>query len=147
MRIRIKEKQKNRVCFTLIELVVVLVIVAILAASGLSFYRNTITKSKAGKAQNAISLIIQAEKIFRTDNGAYINYGYNQSNATIGVNITGINLTAVDNDTDFRYRVTGGTNLIRGRPRRRIGTCNANNAGEIRYRLSTETWTIPACYR
>jgi len=58
-----------------------------------------------------------------------------------------MNLAAVDNDTDFRYRVTGGTNLIRGRPRRAIGTCPANNAGEIRYSLRTETWTIPACYR
>lgn len=146
MGVRIKEKQKNRVCFTLMELMIVLVIIAILAALGLSFYRNTITKAKAGKAQNAISLIIEAEKIFRIDNNVYINFNYGQANAVIGTNVTGMNLGAVDADNDFRYRVTGA-DLIRGMPRRQIGTCPANNAGEIRYTLSTETWTIPACYR
>jgi len=147
MRAELKEKQKNRVCFTLIELVIVLVIIAILAALGLSFYRNAITKSKAGKAQNAISLIAEAEKIFRIDNDVYIAYGYNQTNATIGTAVTGMNLAAIDNDTDFRYRVTGGGALICGRPRRTIGTCPANNAGEIRLNLNTGIWTIPACYR
>ena len=146
MRVELKEKQKNRVCFTLMELMIVVVIIAILSALGLSFYRNTITKSKGAKAQNAISLIIEAEKLFRIDNGVYVSYGYNQTNATIGTAVTGMNLAAVDNDTDFRYRVTGA-DWIRARPRRQIGTCPAANAGEIRYRLSTETWTVPACYR
>ena len=146
MRVELKEKQKNRACFTLMELVICVVIIGILAAVGLSFYRNTITKSKGAKAQNAISLIAEAEKIFRIDNGVYVNFNNGQANAIIGTAVTGMNLGAVDADNDFRYRVTG-TNLIRGRPRRRIGTCPANNAGEIRYTLSTETWTIPACYR
>ncbi len=146
MRVRMKEKQKNRVCFTLVELVIAVVIIAILAALGLSFYRNTITKTKGAKAQNAISLIIEAEKIFRLGNNVYINFNNGQANAIVGTTVTGINLGAVDADNDFRYRVTG-VDLIRGRPRRQIGTCPAANAGEIRYRLSTETWTIPGCYR
>jgi len=145
MRVELK-KQKNRVCFTLLELVIVSVIIVIIAGLGAVHYLKVVVKTKAGKAKHAISLIAEAEKIYRVDNGVYINFGYDQSNATIGTNVTGMNLATIDNDTDFRYRVTG-TNLIRGRPRAAIGSCPANNAGEIRYTLSTGNWTVPACYQ
>jgi len=146
VRARIKGKQKNRVCFTLVELVVVLVIIAILAAAGLSFYRNTMTKTKAAKAQNAITLIMQAEKIFEIDNGFFAGYNWDLSNVTIGAAVTGTDLASVDSDTDFRYLVTN-LGLIRGTLRRAIGTCTVGALGEIRYNLVTETWAIPACYR
>ena len=146
MGVRLRKEKNNRVCFTLVELVIVVVIIAILAAAGVSYYQRTTVKAKAGKAQNAISLIIEAEKIFRIDNGVYVNFTYGQANAAVGTARTGMNLRAVDSDRDFRYRVTGA-DLIRARPRRPIGTCPAANAGEIRYRLSTEAWTVPACYR
>jgi len=145
MKIRLK-KQNGHKAFTLVELVVVVIIIGILASLGIVSYRKVIMRAKAGKAKNAISLIAEAEKIHRVDSGSYVNVAFDAINATIGANHTGMDLASVDSDTDFRYRVTG-TNLIRGRPRAVIGTCPANNAGEIRYTLSTGIWTIPACYK
>jgi prepilin-type N-terminal cleavage/methylation domain-containing protein len=132
--------------FTLFELIIVVVIVTILAAIGAGYYRKVTIKAKVAKAKNAVSLIIEAEKIYRLDNGTYVNISYGNVNATVGAGVTGINLAAVDNDRDFRYQVTG-IDLIRARPRVAIGTCPASSSGEIRYTLSTGIWTVPACYQ
>ena len=146
MRVRLK-KQRKRFCFTLLELVIVCVIIGILAGLGVSSYRKVIVKAKAGKAKHAISLIVEAEKLFQIDSGVYINFDFDQANANVGSGVTGMDLLVVDNDSDFSYRVTG-TNVIRARPRNPIGTCPAAAAGEITYTLSTGAFNpIPGCYQ
>ena len=143
MRVRLK-KQRSRACFTLLELVIVVVIISILASLGVGYYRKVVIKAKAGKAKHAISLIAQAEKVYRLDNGAYIAVSAGAVEATVGTNVSGINLAAVDNDTDFNYSATGA-GLIRARNPVAIGTCAVNTT--ISLNLATGTWVIPACYK
>lgn len=143
MRVGLK-KQRSRVCFTLLELVIVAVIVSILASLGVGYYRKVIIKAKVGKAKHAISLIVEAEKIYELDNGIYVAIVAGAVDATVGTNVTGINLAAVDNDTDFKYSVTGA-GLVQAKNPVPIGTCGVNTT--ISFNLAVGTWTIPACYQ
>jgi len=57
--------------FTVIELMVVLIILAILAAIAVPIYRNYIARSFASEAMGVIGAIIQDAKAFRMANGAW----------------------------------------------------------------------------
>jgi len=138
------KKQNKYKSFTLVELMIVVIIIGILAGLGVAQYRKVAVKAKVGKAKQAISLIAEAEKIYRIDNGSYILVPVNAVNVTVGTNVTGINLAAVDNDTDFNYSVTGD-GRIRASNSVAIGNCGAGAV--ISLNLSTGTWVIPACYQ
>jgi len=146
MKISLK-RQRNHDCFTLLELVIVCVIIAILASLGVGYYRKVIIKTKAGKAKHAISLIAEAEKMYRMSYGVYWPVGAGAVNAGIGTNITGMNIGTVDNDTDFNYSVTGGAaNVdINANNPTAIGTCGAGSL--IILNLPTGSWIIPGCYK
>ncbi|MCM8827543.1 MAG: prepilin-type N-terminal cleavage/methylation domain-containing protein [Candidatus Omnitrophica bacterium] len=90
--------------FTLIELLIVIIIITILAGGIiLPQYPNLILKSHKAKAKHAISLIAEAEKIYMSEYGSYLN-NINQLSQD-----TGIDLSGVINDTDWTYVVSGSS--------------------------------------
>lgn len=140
-----KRKRQNRhKSFTLAELVIVVIIVGIIAALGVSGYQKVVVKAKSGKAKHAISLIAEAEKEYRMDYGVYWPVAAGAVDAGIGTNATGMNLSAVDNDSDFNYSVTAA-GLIRASNPAAIGACPPNSTSTLD--LATGTWNIPACYK
>ena len=143
MKPRLRKQNKHK-SFTLIELLIAVIIVGIIASMGVGYYRKAVVKAKAGKAKHAISLIAEAEKIWQIDNGSYVAVGAGAVDVTVGTNATGMNLAAVDNDTDFTYSVTDA-GLISGSNTKVIGTCVIDTV--ITLDLPTGVWSIPACYR
>jgi len=143
MRTRLN-KQRNRVCFTLVELVIVACIVGMVASLGVVYYRKVGVMAKASKAKHAITLVAKAESIYKVNNGVYRVVAADAVEATIGTAVTGINLAAVDNDTDFTYSVTGA-GLISGSNTKVIGSCGVGST--ITLDLPTGVWNVPACYK
>lgn len=133
----------KRKSFSLIELVITIIVVGIIAAIGASSYRKVVAKAKLGKAKHAVSLIAAAEKEYHTSNGAYRQVSAGAIDSTIGTNVTGMNLLAVDNDTDFSYSVTS-SGIIRARNRSVIGSCSAGTT--IGFSLDSGNWSIPSCF-
>jgi len=143
MRTRLN-KQRNRVCFTLVELVIVACIVGMVASLGVVYYQRVGVMAKASKAKHAITLVAKAESIYKVNNGVYRVVAADAVEATIGTAVTGINLAAVDNDTDFTYSVTGA-GLISGSNTKVIGSCVVGST--ITLDLPTGVWSIPGCYK
>ncbi len=139
-----RENYRKRPSATLVELLLMLIIISVLASIGVSYYVNIIPKTKAAKARHAIALIAEAEKMYRMDKGVYWPAAAGAVNAAIGTAVTGMNLAAVDNDTDFDYSVTG-TGRIRAINPGAIGRCAAGT--QIRFETSTGVLTVPACYK
>jgi len=137
--------RKSLAGFTLIELIIVVVIIATLVALGTVQYKNIISKTKAAKAKHAITLIAQAEKIYQTDNGVYLDTSTGSIDNDIGTSVTGINLASVDNDNDFSYLVTAATSLITAKNLNKIGSCPKDSS--INFTLSDGSWTVPQCYK
>ncbi|MCK4912532.1 MAG: hypothetical protein KAS05_02280 [Candidatus Omnitrophica bacterium] len=125
---------------------VVCVIVSVLATIGLLAYRKVIIKAKAGRARNALSLIAQAEEIWRIDNnGAYRTISWGQTvNPRVGTAQTGVNLRAVDSDPEFAYRVTAA-GMAQARNKVALGACPVNRI--IQLNLVSGAWAINWCYR
>jgi len=142
MELRLK-RQNGRVCLTIIELVIVVIIVSILSGVVVTQYGKSVVRAKASKARFAVALVAKAESIYKLNNDVYIAVAADAVEATIGTAVTGINLAAVDNDTDFNYSATVG-GVISGNNPSAIGNCIANSA--ITLDLSTGVWVIPACY-
>jgi type IV pilus assembly protein PilE len=92
--------------FTLIELIVVVIIIAILASFAVPQYITSIERAKKAKAENALGIIAQAEKMYRAENDTYVNFASGAADATLG---SYVELDEVDNDTDWNYQVTGAT--------------------------------------
>ncbi|MCF7874251.1 MAG: prepilin-type N-terminal cleavage/methylation domain-containing protein [Candidatus Omnitrophica bacterium] len=92
--------------FTLIELIVVVIVIAILASFAVPQYITSIERAKKAKAENALGIIAQAEKMYRAENDTYVNFASGAADATLG---SYVELDEVDNDTDWNYQVTGAT--------------------------------------
>jgi type IV pilus assembly protein PilE len=92
--------------FTLIELIVVVIVIAILASFAVPQYITSIERAKKAKAENALGIIAQAEKMYRAENDVYVNFADGAADATLG---SYVELDEVDNDTDWDYQVTGAT--------------------------------------
>lgn len=145
---RVKSKKYNNYRgFTLVELMIAVIIIGILAAIGLVSYGRVTVKAKAGKAKHAISLIAEAEKMYQMSYGVYRPVGVGAVNIGIGTNATGMNISAVDNDTDFTYTVTGDAADVDINAHNTIalGTCGVGSL--ITLNLPTGSWTIPGCYQ
>ncbi len=136
--------KRNHYSFTLVELLITVIIVGILAGIGISYYVNIVPKAKAAKAKHAITLITEAEKMHRLDAGSYRAVPPGTINGRIGAGVTGMNLAALDNDTDFNYSVTAAGRIKAINPVA-IGGCAAGT--EIRFEISTGVLTVPSCYR
>jgi len=92
--------------FTLIELIVVVIIIAILSTFAVPQYLKVVERAKGGKARHNMSLIAQAEKMYRAENDTYINAGSGAANATLGQYVE---LSDVDADTEWTYVVSAAT--------------------------------------
>jgi len=58
--------------FTLLELVIVVIIVAVLAGLGLPLFQGAIIKARLTESYNVVSAIAKAEEIYYAQYGAYI---------------------------------------------------------------------------
>ena len=67
--------------FTLIELMIVVVIVAILASVAFSSYSNSVTKAKRSEGKTALLKLMQQEEQFYTQNNSYIVFSQASSDA------------------------------------------------------------------
>jgi type IV pilus assembly protein PilE len=92
--------------FTLIELIVVVIVIAILASFAVPQYITSIERAKKAKAENALGIIAQAEKMYRAENDTYVNVADGSFDATLG---SYVELAEIDADTDWDYAVTGAS--------------------------------------
>jgi len=68
-----RRRLKRNGGFTLIEVLVVVIIVAILAAVGVPIYTNYVKQARASEAQSAIGAIYNAAKMYYQDTGDWPN--------------------------------------------------------------------------
>ena len=88
--------------FTLLELLIVVVVIAILATLAVPQYIKAVERSKEARARHHLSLIAQAEHLYRAVNDSYITAGDTPS--TTGLN-NFAELTGIDPDDDWNYSV------------------------------------------
>ncbi|MBP7331750.1 MAG: type II secretion system protein GspG [Firmicutes bacterium] len=67
----IRRLLRNEKGFTMVEMMVVMVIIAVLVAGGIKFYQGYIEKAKITKAKAQISTMQAALDIYYAENGAY----------------------------------------------------------------------------
>jgi len=92
--------------FTLIELIIVIIIIGVLAALAVPLYLKSTERVKGAKARHSLGIIAQAEKMYRSENNQYINFGAGAAEATLGGYIE---LADVDADPDWTYAVSGSS--------------------------------------
>ncbi|HAG10165.1 MAG TPA: hypothetical protein DCK76_01960 [Desulfotomaculum sp.] len=80
--LKILRKEKG---FTMIEMMVVLVIIAVLVGAGIKFYTGYIGKSRIDKAKADISTMQAAVESYYAENGQYIGDTNGGDLATIGL--------------------------------------------------------------
>jgi prepilin-type N-terminal cleavage/methylation domain-containing protein len=84
--------------FTLLEVIIVTIIVAILAALGLASFAGPKEQAAEREAQANLKLISAAEKVYRMEIGQYV-----QCNSTTEVN-NFLRLMLSPTDTNWKYR-------------------------------------------
>ena len=57
---------------TLMEIMIVVIIMAVVAALAVPQYRNTVEHARASEATTNLSIILMGEKLYKTDNGTYL---------------------------------------------------------------------------
>ena len=70
---QVNQAVHNKKGFTMVELMIVVIIVGILTAVGVPLYIGYVRDSKAASAELTISTIVRAEKLYRQQNGVFIN--------------------------------------------------------------------------
>ncbi|MBD3264828.1 MAG: prepilin-type N-terminal cleavage/methylation domain-containing protein [Candidatus Omnitrophica bacterium] len=86
--------------FTLVELLIVVIVVAILATFAIPQYLKAVERAKEGKAKHNMSLIAQGQKMYRAENDTYTAVAAGNHDATLG---SYIELADVDADSDWSY--------------------------------------------
>jgi prepilin-type N-terminal cleavage/methylation domain-containing protein len=94
--------------FTLIELLIVVIVIAVLAGIAMPMYLNSVEAAKAGKAIHSLGIIVQAENMYRAENDEYLAIGVAELLNASGLgNYT--ELDEVDADEFWDYSVTDTT--------------------------------------
>ncbi|MFH1505123.1 MAG: prepilin-type N-terminal cleavage/methylation domain-containing protein [Candidatus Omnitrophota bacterium] len=131
--------------FTLIELIIVIVIIGIIATFAVPQYFGFIGRAQGAKAKNAITLIVQAEKIIRAETSSYMPVASGASiNGTIGTNASGMDLTEIDNDANFVYDVTAAGVVTATMSNEAAGNCP--ETATITFTMATNAWTEHDCF-
>ena len=87
----IRRLLRNEKGFTMVEMMVVMVIIAVLVAGGIKFYQGYIEKAKITKAKAQISTMQAALDIYYAENGAYpCGEGLKADMLNAGLVVTGI---------------------------------------------------------
>jgi type IV pilus assembly protein PilE len=86
--------------FTLVELLIVVIVVAILATFAIPQYLKAVERAKEGKAKHAMSLIASGQKMYRAENDAYTAVAAGGHDAALG---SYVELADVDADSDWSY--------------------------------------------
>ncbi len=92
--------------FTLVELLIVVIVIAILATLALPQYIKAVARARIGKAKHHLALVAEAEKMYRADNDVYVaftNAELANTNAGLG---NYVELVEVSADEDWEYSGT-----------------------------------------
>ena len=89
--------------FTLLELLIVVIIIGILATFAIPQYLKAVERAKGSKARHNMSLISEAEKMYRADNDTYLAAG--DTPGTTDLNDY-VELLDVDADDDWNYAIS-----------------------------------------
>ncbi len=74
---------KDKKGFTLVELLIVIIIVAILSIVGVSIYRSYVRKAHATEAMALLGSIANSQKIYYAEHGCYFVNGVETSKETV----------------------------------------------------------------
>jgi type IV pilus assembly protein PilE len=90
--------------FTLIELIVVIIIVGILAAVGLSQYSKTVERSRKAEAKMNLGVLRQVAVAYRLENGTIDGI----TNADLGIGTGANDIPSACRSTHYFYYTTAG---------------------------------------
>ncbi len=88
--------------FTLLELLIVVIVIAILATFAIPGYLNAVEKAKTSKAKHHLGLIAQAEKMYRGEMDTYLAAADVDENADLH---DYVEMDEVGSDADWDYAV------------------------------------------
>jgi len=112
-------KTRRAPAFTIVELLIVIVVIAILATIGIVAYNGIQQRARASEASSALSQAKKKLELYKVDNGSYPTSG---NLASAGVSST---------DVDYQYTSNGTTYCITG------------TAGSVSYKVSDSTAPTP----
>lgn len=135
--------------FTLIELMIAAVIVAILAAVALPAYNGQIRKSRRADAVASISQYQQAQERWRANEVTYATQA--QATASTTANPAGLGLSSTSTNGYYTIAVTNPTASTYTVTATAVaGTTQANDTGctvlDVSVANGTVTYTQPACW-
>lgn len=136
--------------FTLIELMITVVIIAILAAVAFPSFMDSIRKSRRSEAFTALNNVQQAQERFRSNNNAYTtNLTASPTATTPGLGLAattpgGYYTISVNNAGPTSYDVSA--TAVSGTSQANDGTCSKLgvrlNGGNLEYASSTTSGTL-----
>ena len=99
-----------RKTFTLLELLIVVVVIAILVGFAFPSFLRSVERAKEAKAKHNMGLISSAEDLYRAENDTYVNAGDDPGSAGAGVTLNDyVELEDIATDDDWNYSVTNAT--------------------------------------
>ncbi len=119
---KVKQRTGTRRHFTLIELMVVVIIVAVLAAVAVPLYSSQVNRAKATEAVAGLGAIRSAQRVYKSEHGTYATVAAGSiSNAPTDAT-PGLGLDFSDNKyfNNASFATTGGATFT--------ATCTGDNS-------------------